>query len=353
MERTRTRRGLVAAAMLSLVVLAAGCSGDDSGDASMMATDDGGADADAGDAFGGIEAEEPAPGEDAEDGGTATESGDATVDGGSATAGQHIIREVSVRLASDDPEQTVDAIHRAATEAGGFVASEQLHREDGVLTGTVVVRVPTTELPGALAQIEASGTELVNRERSSQDVTLEVTDVTSQLRNLRALETELLELLSDARESGSTEQVLTVFDRVRSVRDEIERLDGRRATLADRVSLATITVHVEPSVDLLAATAPERDPEPEPWDPGRRLSLAWQATVQGLQTLADVAIVMMVTVLPLLLLWGLPIAAIVLAARRWRRRRPPADSATRPVPPPPAQPSRERSVPSAADVDED
>lgn len=349
--RTRTRRGVVAAAMLSLVVLAAGCSGDDAGDTSITTTDDGGANADAGDAVGGIEAEVPAAGEDA-DGDTATESGDATVEGGSATDGQHIIREVSVRLASDDPDQTVDAIHQAAVEAGGFVASEQLHREDGVLTGTVVVRVPTTELPGALAQIEASGTELVNRERTSQDVTLEVTDVASQLRNLRALEAELLELLSEARESGSTEQVLTVFDRVRSVRDEIERLDGRRAALADRVSLATITVHVEPSVDLLAATAPERDPEPEPWDPARRLSLAWQSTVQGLQTLADVAIVMMVTVLPLLLLWGLPIAAIVLAARRWRRHRP-AEPATRPVPPPPAQPAQQGSVPSAADMDED
>lgn len=363
MRSTTGARQVVAAATLSLLVLAAGCSGGDDG-ASMtsedrvtgdeLGTGDGvatGEGRDTGDGLGPVGEGEQASGDDAGHDDTATESGDATIDGGTAIDGQHIIREVSVRLASDEPEATVEAIHRAATAAGGFVASEDLHRQDGVLSGTVVVRVPTTELPAALTQIEASGTELVDRQRSSQDVTLEVTDVTSQLRNLRALETELLDLLSDARESGDTGQVLTVFDRVRSVRDEIERLDGRRTTLADRVALATITVHVEPTGDLLAATASERDPRPGPWDPRRRAALAWRATVGGLQTLADVLIVVVITLLPLVLLWTLPIGALVLLARRWRRRRP--TSPTAPPAPPPAQPARTGSVPSATDVDED
>ncbi len=313
-------------------------------------------DADADDGLGAIE-EEAAGGEAGEvdpatEAAPDTETGEATIEPGSAADGLQLIREVSVRLASDDPEATVDAIRRAAATTGGFVAGEDLHRRDGVLEGTVTVRVPADDLQGALDRIEVAGSEVIDRQLSSQDVTMEVADVASQLRNLRALETELLELLSDARESGDTEQVLMVFDRVRNVRDEIERLDGRRATLADRVALATITVHVEPTVDLLAATAPERDPEPEPWNPVHRVSQAWQATVEGLQTLADVLIVVVVTGLPLLLLWVLPLGALVLLARRWRRRQP-TTASPQPTPQPAARTTGTGSVPSAADVDED
>lgn len=355
--RTRTRaRRVVAAAVLALAVLAAGCSGgDDSGQDTSAG--DSGVDADAGDGFGpGVE-EEAAGGEAAPDD-TATEAGrdeagEATIETGSAADGLKLIREVTVRLASDEPEATVGAVRRAAAESGGFVAGEDLHRRDGILQGTVTVRVPADDLQGALDRIEVAGSEVIDRQLSSQDVTLEVADVASQLRNLRALETELLDLLGDARESGDTEQVLHVFDRVRSVRDEIERLDGRRATLDDRVALATITVHVEPTVDLLAATAPERDPEPEPWSPGHRASQAWQATVEGLQTLASVAIVVAVTVLPLLLVWLVPLGAIVLVGRAVWRRRQPADASSHTAPPPGTQPVRTGSVPSAPDVDED
>lgn len=365
--RTRTRaRRVVAAAVLSLAVLAAGCSGgDDSG--LDTSADGGGADVDAG--------EEPAPGavddDTVDDGaarGDATESGgagsgenapgeaesdEATIETGSAAEGLQLIREVTVRLASDEPEATVGAIRRAAAESGGFVAGEDLHRRDGILQGTVTVRVPADDLQGALDRIEVAGSEVVDRQLSSQDVTLEVADVASQLRNLRALETELLDLLGDARESGDTEQVLHVFDRVRGVRDEIERLDGRRATLADRVALATITVHVEPTVDLLAATAPERDPDPEPWSPGHRASQAWQATVEGLQTLASVAIVVAVTVLPLLLVWIVPLGAIVLAGRAFWRRRQSSATSSHAEGPSATQPVGAGSVPSAPDVDED
>lgn len=211
----------------------------------------------------------------------------------------------------------------------------------------MTVRVPSTELSGTLARIEAAGAELQARQLSGRDVTTEVADVAAQLHNLRAVEAELLELLSEARAQGGTEDVLTVFDRVREVREEIERLDGRRSTLADLVSLATVTVRVVPTPALLAATADERDPEPSPWDPARQLRLAWDGTVTGARAAVDVAIVVLVTVLPLALLWGLPVLAVGLLARRWRHRRAgpsPRTSAS----PPPSQPTA-GSVSSSSD----
>lgn len=258
--------------------------------------------------------------DDADGGGPDTE-GDTTVAVGGETGGRDVIRRAEVALASDDPEQTVDAIAAAAERAGGFVSGTDLRREGGVLAGTVTVRVPAEELGATLGRIEAAGAEVRSRSISSEDVTGELTDIEAQLRNLRALETQLVDLLADARETGETQQVLGVFERIREVRDEIERLEGRQARLDDLVALATVTVDVEPTPELLARTAPQRDPEPEPWSIGRQVEVAWDTTLGALRALAQGGIVLGVTVLPVLLVVVLPFAAVALAVRAaWRRR---------------------------------
>lgn len=308
-------RWLRATLVLALAAVLAACTGADTGVDS--AADDGGGDAGVEeDAMGGGQATGAADGEAEEPAGG---DGAPAVEVGGDTAGRQVIREAHVTLASDDPDATVRAVTAAAERAGGFVAGTDLYREGGVLVGTVTLRVPSDELSGTLGRIEEAGAEVTARELSSQDVTTEVADVAAQLRNLRALEGELLELLGDAREAGGTEDVLRVFDRVRTVRDEIERLEGRRAALADLVDLATITVSIEPSVDLVARTAEQRDPEPSPWDPGRQLDRAWQATLGGLQAVANLTIWLVVTVLPLLLVVVVPLGAVWWLVRASRR----------------------------------
>lgn len=329
-----TGRGVVALALL-LGLVVAGCSGDDSGDSGetpvgLEAGDD-------------AAAEEPAVGEgEGDDGGA--EPAPAVAVGGD-TAGRDVIREASLTLASDDPAATADAIGQAAENAGGFVSGTDLHREDGLLTGTITVRVPADALSGTLDRIQDAGDELRSRQLSSRDVTGEVADVAAQLRNLRALEAELVALLTDARADGGTEAVLTVFDRVRGVRQEIEQLAGRQASLADLVALATITARVVPTEALLAATRLEQETAPSPWNPGHQLRLAWDGTVGGLQSAVDVAIVVLVTVLPLALLWGLPVLGLVLLARRLRGR----GFGMSPAP----SPAAPGSLPSASETDRD
>lgn len=315
----RGLRRWAAVGLLAPVVLA-GCSG--GGETDQVARDvargedRAGAPApDTGDGMAADEATEAAGGGEAED------DGDTTITVGAETAGRDVIRRADLTLASDDPERTVDDIGAAADAAGGFVSGTELYREGGVLAGSVTVRVPASELDATLTRIEAAGTEVRSRTLSSEDVTDKLTDIEAQLRNLRALETQLLELLADARDSGDTEEVLNVFDRIRQTRDEIERLEGRQQNLEELVALATITVRIEPTATLLAQTAPERDPEPGPWSPARQVEVAWDTTVRALQSVVDVGIVVAVTVLPVVLVVLLPAAVLLLLLRAVRRRR--------------------------------
>jgi hypothetical protein len=362
-QRTRSTRWVAAALLVALGVTA--CGGEDM----SSPTPDMGEPAPP--AFGG--GDDRADEDTSSDGDQAIGE-DPILDVGGDTAGRDVIRRANVTLASDDPEATVTAIGRAATNVGGFVAGTALYREGGILQGTITLRVPSERLSEALGQIEAAGAEVRARELGSEDVTDQLTDIAAQLRNLRALEIELLELLTEARETNDTEKVLLVFDRVRATRSEIERLDARQAALRDLVSLATIQVTVEPTQALLAATASERDPEPRPWSPARQVEVAWQSTVRAMQSIADLAIVAVVTILPVTLVLALPIALLVWLAMRARRRRPappPPTSTAAPAgsaPPPPttaaltsddptanqpAQPAEGGPVPSENEPDRD
>lgn len=233
-----------------------------------------------------------------------------------APTNRKVIFDASLSLEADDPAATVEDIRRAVERAGGFVANADLHRsgDRDLLSGSMTLRVPAAELSSTLQALKGLAARVVDEGIDSSDVTEQYADIEAQLRNLRALETELLALLADIRErSNDATQVLTVFERIRQNRSEIEQLQGRKNVLDDLVSLSTITVAIRPT----PSAAPIASGE---WRPGEVVRDAARTTVSGLQSLADLGIRLVVTVLPLLvLLVGLPVALALGLRRVWRR----------------------------------
>lgn len=233
-----------------------------------------------------------------------------------AAAGRQLIRRAHLTLESSDPTRTVEEIRGVVERLGGFVADAELGR-DGTeaLSGSITLRIPAEALDGAVERLTAmeSVTAVTGQRIESEDVTGELTDVESELRNLRAVETELRALLSEIRRtSQSADQVLQIFSRIREVRSEIERLEGRRATLRDLVALATVHVTVTPDAEV---------PPPgggEPWMPGGIVRDALSATVTALQGIATAAIWLGLTVVPILALTLLPVGAVAWWLRRLR-----------------------------------
>lgn len=310
---TRRPHRPVGVVMLLLAALILGaCSGDDAGDAATgVDTDEGGQEA-------------PAPADGEHD-----DSGDDRASGGSdgdvvsigIPLGRKVIRTADLELAVTD---TADAVAQATTIAersGGFVATADLVREPGgQLVGDLTLRVPTGRLDATMTALEGLATEVLSKRIGSDDVTEEYSDIEAQLRNLRALETELLDLLAEIRDrSDSADEILRVFERIRQVRQEIETLSGRQQVLDDLVDLATLDLHLVPDTDAI----PLAD---EGWSPGSVARDALRTTVGALQGLADVVIWLTLTALPILLVLTLPAALAWYAVRRWRRHPAPRTS---------------------------
>lgn len=169
-------------------------------------------------------------------------------------AERRVVRTATLSLEADSIDDAQRAANRVAAEAGGFVASSELrvHGLDERASSTlVVVRVPSEHFASALDALRALGRRVVHEKITGQDVTEEFVDLDARLRSHRALEGRFLEIMKEAR---TVKDALDVQQKLGEVRDEIERIEGRRRFLDDRTSLSTIEVTIAPRAPVAAAS---------------------------------------------------------------------------------------------------
>jgi hypothetical protein len=190
---------------------------------------------------------------------------------------------------------------------GEFVenASAGEHRADATL------RIAAQRLDAVMRSIrEMDGVvEVAREELSAVDATDQRADLSARLANERRIEVELLELI-DKRPDAPLADVLRVREALSEVRLNIERLDAQRATVDERVALATLRVSIVQSSD-------EEDTEP---DAGGFLHDLGEAFARGGRTLAHSAAWMVEVAVGGLLAWIVLIVVGVWAFRalRWR-----------------------------------
>jgi hypothetical protein len=236
-----------------------------------------------------------------------------------------VLKNASLSLTVDDATLSINQIAQLAEALGGWVVSSntsKISRSSGdVIQGTITIRVPSASFEDALSQIKANATSVDTESVTGQDVTQEYTDLTSQLNNLRAAETQLQAIMENAR---TTNDVLTIYNELVRVRGEIETTQGRIRYYEESAAFSSISANlVPPSVDAPIQIAG--------WSPGRTAESALAALVNILRLIVDVLITLLILVVPLVVIFVIPgwlIARIL--TRRGIIRRPISVS---PVPP--------------------
>lgn len=146
------------------------------------------------------------------------------------SAERMVIKNANLTIVVDDPSVSLDKITAMAETMGGFVVSANVYTsqtESGleVPRGAITVRIPAERLNEALERIEAeSDRDPLTKTLDSQDVTRDYTDLQSRLRNLESAEAQLTEIMGSA---TKTEDVLSVYNRLVEVREQIEVIKGQ------------------------------------------------------------------------------------------------------------------------------
>ncbi|MFE9849811.1 DUF4349 domain-containing protein [Streptomyces sp. NPDC005576] len=311
--RTRFRTAALAAGALVVLLAVGGCGASDSGGTGTSASDEKAAVAQ-GEDSGAKAAAGPAR-SDTAGSGAAGETDGKAVDK-STTAATHVIRTTVMSIEVKSVPKAVAAARSAAEGSGGLVESESTERVDDVHDAShLVLRVPEDRYEEVLRRLTGTG-KLLSRTSEAKDVTDRVVDVESRIATQRASVDRVRALMAKAERLSD---VVALEGQLSSRQADLESLLAQRASLADRTSLATITLDLnEPDT-----SGAEEDDDP---GFGDAVTGGWDAFVT---TLRWIAMAIGATA-PFLAALSLLLVVWRLVARR---RRVPASGAGSPVPP--------------------
>jgi hypothetical protein len=228
-----------------------------------------------------------------------------------------VIKNADLSLVVLDPVAALETISQMADEKGGFVVSSNVYKVtsasgEELPAATVTIRVPAEQLEETLVEIKAlvedADVDILSESISGQDVTSEVTDLESRLRNLQQAEEQLLEIMDNATD---TEDVMAVFQELTAIREDIEVLQGQLQYYQESAKLSAIYINLQAKEAVAPITIGG-------WRPSLTLQRAAQALVDGLKFLANALIWIVIFVAPIALVIGVPVYFIVKASKKHR-----------------------------------
>lgn len=143
-----------------------------------------------------------------------------------------IVYTATLTMAVYQVQPNLTAVERIAKEKGGFLAIRGDNR--------ITVRVPRERFEDALAAIEKVG-DVLHRDVTAEDVTDQYTDLEIRIKNARAMQTRLKQLL----EKAAVKEALDIEKELARVTEELELMEGKLKLLKDKIAYSTITVVFE------------------------------------------------------------------------------------------------------------
>lgn len=207
--------------------------------------------------------------------------------------GPQVVKTASLRLgiAHGSFEDKVGEAHAVADSYAGFVVESFASQGSGkrIAEGSLVLRIPAESYDSALSRLRELG-KVESLEESGQDVSKEFVDLNARIRQLRAVEAQLLELLQRA---DDVPAALAVQNQLSQVQLELEQARGRLQYLDNRVAFATISM----SMHELGVVAPK--------DGGFKIVAAWATAGSAFLTVVGWLFIGIAVAAPVLILLGL------------------------------------------------
>ena len=232
-----------------------------------------------------------------------------------------VIQNASMRVSVADPSQAMQATSALANRLGGYVVSSQRWTDSGGYERvsyehtSISVRVPAEKLEEAMQAIREMSPDgengVLSESLSGQDVTSDFVDSSSRLRNLKAAEEQLMELMENTEDLEAT---MMVFRELTEIRSQIEVLEGHIKYLQESSALSSL------SAEFVA----EKSLQPIDiggWKPEGVAKDALQTLVRTFQKLVDFLIRFSISCLPFLIPLGVGLYFLIKAINKSSAKR--------------------------------
>ena len=181
-----------------------------------------------------------------------------------------LVKTANIEVQVQDPAEAQSRATDLAKSLGGFSSTSNLSTSSkDVPIATITIRIPSRSFEQAIKTLASYGKRL-SLSMSGDDVTAEFVDVVARIRALKAEEEGYVTMLRAARKVG---EMLEIKERLGSVRQQIESIEGQRQVLADQSAFSTITATFS-QVPQVGSPAADKD-----W-----ASSSWADAVNGLKS---------------------------------------------------------------------
>lgn len=224
--------------------------------------------------------------------------------------GPMIVQTASITILATNYGEASKAVQRITAQHGGYVQELNANTQTGAARSlSATLRIPEKQLEPCLADLRNLG-HVEQESRSNEEITDRYIDLTARLRNARAEQQRILELLKT--QTGKLSDVLAAERELARIGGDIESMEGQRTYMEHEVAYASVQLQLDEQY--------RAQLNPEAFSTGTRIR---NSLVEGFRNLGDgiVAIVMFVFAYgPSILFWAALIGFPAWFA--WRRFRP-------------------------------
>lgn len=251
-------------------------------------------------------------------------------DSDQAASGHKLIKNVSLNVETKEFDVLMPALEGRVRELGGYIENLETYngsRYSGNKNNryaNVTVRIPQNRLDDFVGSVSDIG-NVVRRSDSVNDVTMTYVDTESRRNALKTEYNRLLELMERAE---TLEEILTLEDRLTTLRYQLENLESQLRTMDNQVDYSTVRLTISEVQELTPVEEEEEEEEEETvWE---RITEGFTDSLNEVKESFTDGIVGFMTSLPHLLVWAVPLLIVVLVAvglvrsRRKKRKKPAA-----------------------------
>ena len=225
----------------------------------------------------------------------------------SASSGRKLIKNVNMSVQTKEFDTLIDKVSGKIEALGGYAESMEINgfeynaSSTSVRSAYIVARIPAKNLDSFITTI-SENSNITSKNETTNDVTLEYSDVEAHRNSLRVEQERLNELLEEA---DSLDTIIELEERLTEVRYELESYESRLRNIDNKVDYSTVYLDVTEVKDYTPVVTPEKTF-------GERLAAGFIEGWAGATEFLGDFIVGLVTVLPSLIIFIIIMGVIVL-----------------------------------------
>lgn len=165
----------------------------------------------------------------------------------SVKSGRKLIRNVNLSVETVEFDQLLKSLTDQVGTLGGYVEQSDIsgnslnyRNEPSNRYASLTVRIPLDKVDGFIAEVEKGG-NVTNKSESTQDVTLQYSDLESRKKSLTVEQDRIWALLEKA---DTLEAVISLESRLSEIRYELESMESQLRMYDNQVEYSTVYLNI-------------------------------------------------------------------------------------------------------------